>query len=98
MAINQEYIEADMKINVMARMLQNQVVNEIEDELRERIMPDVNKVIKELAKSAAEKWSIRLQKEKSMEAFGPIDKILIQFVEEVVHKNDTEKTDIEVIK
>ena len=98
MAINQEYIEADMKINVMARMLRNQVVKEIEDELRDRVMPDINEVIKELAKSAVEKWSITMQEEKEMQAFGPIDKILIKFVEEVVHKNDTEKTDIEVIK
>ena len=98
MAIDGAQIQTEMKMNVMTRMLRNQVIKEIEDELRDRIMPDVNKVIEELARSAVEKWSISMQAEKSMEAFGPIDKILIKFVEEVIHKNDKEKIDVEVVK
>jgi len=70
-------------------MLQKTLVNEVEKEIRELIMPGINERIKSLALDAVGHWALKLQTYVKPEAFGMETHIDVAFVENVIKKMDS---------
>jgi phage baseplate assembly protein W len=93
--INQNAIKQDVQIGLMTRMLKNQLEQEVEEYIRQEVMPSIEENIKKMAKEAVEKWSVRVQNQQELTAFGHLDKIMVTFVEHVINKVEPVKTKIE---
>ena len=87
MAIDKTQIRSDIQMDLMTRTLQNQLQQEVEEEIKSQVMPRIEAKIKDMAKEAVGKWAINMSTQKDMTAFGNVDKIMVQFIENVIHQN-----------
>ena len=86
--INDQGINNQLQMDLIKRTLQNQVVAEVEKFMEDQIIPKVKEKIHDLAIGAVKNWVINMSIQKEMTAFNNVDKILVQFVEHVIHKVD----------
>jgi len=79
--INMRYLE------VAKRMLHEQLITEVENEIKKEIMPTIEKKIKEFAKGAVKAWSINIRNEQKVgSVFGQEFEVLVQFTENIINK------------
>jgi hypothetical protein len=95
MKIDENKIKEDVQVGLMMRMLKNQLETEVEDHIRNEIMPKIDNKIKIMAKEAVAKWSVKIQSQQELTAFGNLDKIMVTFVEHIINKVEPNKPNIE---
>ena len=82
--IDNEKVKVQAQLGLAERMLKNQLEIEITEFITDMVMPEMEEKIKQIAKEAVSKWSVKVQYQKEMQAFGNVDKVLVRFVENVI--------------
>ena len=78
--------DPNSEVKFLEDFLKKQFEYEVEVAIRDIIMPDINKKIKQLATEAIRNWSSKINIEKSMNEFGAETNIIVNFTENIINK------------
>ena len=86
MAIDHQRIQNQEKLDTFTKGIKTILIKEVEERIKQDIMPDIENTIKDLAIEAVHKWTIRMNTQKEHTGFDVITNVQVNFVEEVFNK------------